>query len=272
MSRRNIIRIDEEKCDGCGLCVTACAEGAIRIVDGKARVVGESLCDGLGACLGHCPQGALTIEQREAEEFDPVAVERHLAREAPSASPAENGAACPSMKPARPFHPAGGITGHGCPGAAARTLSRPAPAAAPEAPEAPEGAVAAPAVSRLENWPLQLHLVPVRAEHLQGADLVIAADCVPFAYPDFHRSFLGGKTLLIGCPKLDDTNAYADKLARMFAGNALKSIHVIHMEVPCCFGLVRLVADAVRASGRPVPVKVTKVSLGGEIVEQTGEV
>ncbi|MBP7867784.1 MAG: 4Fe-4S binding protein [Acidobacteria bacterium] len=256
MSTRNIIKIDEEKCDGCGLCVTACAEGAIRIVDGKAKVVGESLCDGLGACLGHCPQGALTIEQREAPDFDPVAVERHLAGEAaPAAS------ACPSAAHARPFHPAGGITGHGCPGSAARTLTRTAPSAA-------DLAVAPPAVSRLENWPVQLHLVPVRAEHLQGADLVIAADCAPFAYPDFHRSFLGGKTLLIGCPKLDDTGAYLDKLTRMFAGNALQSIHVVHMEVPCCFGLVRLVADAVRASGRPVPVKVTKISLGGEILEQ----
>lgn len=267
MSKRNIIRIDEEKCDGCGLCVTACAEGAIRIVDGKAKVVGESLCDGLGACLGHCPQGALTIEQREAEDFDPEAVERHLAGEAVPAPSAAKPSACPSAAHARPFHPAGGVTGHGCPGAAARTLHRPEPAAVP----AGEGTVAPPAVSRLENWPLQLHLVPVRAEHLQGADLVIAADCVPFAYPDFHRSFLGAKTLLIGCPKLDDTGAYLDKLTRMFAGNALRSVHVVHMEVPCCFGLVRLVADAVRASGRPVPVKLTKISLGGEIVEQTGE-
>ncbi len=243
---RKIIKIDEEKCDGCGQCVPACVEGAIQIIDGKARLVREDYCDGLGACLGECPQGAITIEEREAEEFDEAAVERHLAEHvADEASPAC--AAAPAT---------------GCPGAVAFALDQ--PAAAEPAVAAPEDG---PSPSRLGNWPVQLSLVPVQAPYFQGARLLIAADCVPFAFADFHQRFLAGRVLLVGCPKLDDAELYRQKLAEIFATNDIKSVDILHMEVPCCFGLVRLVQLALQDSGKQIPASVTKVGVRGEILE-----
>jgi ferredoxin len=241
-TRRKIVHIDEELCNGCGLCATACAEGAIEIVNGKARLISETYCDGLGACLGECPQGAITIEEREAAEFDLEAVEEHLAR----AGAAEAAASVPC----------------GCPGTASQTLTR----AAPGAPATFEEAGAQSC--RLRNWPVQLHLIPPTAPYLRGARLLIASDCVPFAFADFHRRLLPGRVLLIGCPKLDDAPAYRDKLARILRDNDVASLEVAYMEVPCCFGMVHLVRQAIAASGKALPLGLTKVGIRGEVLEE----
>jgi len=243
---REIIKIDEEKCDGCGQCVPACVEGALQIIDGKARLVREQYCDGLGACLGECPQGAITVEERVAQEFDEKAVERHLTNDAVEEA-SQSHAAAPA---------------EGCPGAVAFALDQPA---------TDEHTVASqedhPAPSRLGNWPVQLRLVPTQALYLQGARLLIAADCVPFALADFHQRFLAGYVLLIGCPKLDDAEHYRQKLSEIFTTNDIESVDVLHMEVPCCFGLVRLVQLALADSGKQIPASVTKVGVRGEILE-----
>lgn len=231
---RKIVRIDEEKCDGCGQCATACAEGAIEIVDGKARLVSESYCDGLGACLGECPQDAITIQEREAPSFDEAAVEEHLASKAPAA----------------------------CPGSAPRTI---VPCEILEAEGGPGERAGAP--SRLGNWPVQLKLVPVRAPYFEGADLLIAADCVPFSFADFHERFMNGRTLLIGCPKLDSFEFYRKKLAQILIQNDIASIEVVYMEVPCCFGLVHLVHESLKESGKDIPLGLVKVGIKGDIIE-----
>jgi Pyruvate/2-oxoacid:ferredoxin oxidoreductase delta subunit len=265
---RNIVRIDEAKCNGCGLCVTACAEGAIAIVDGKAKLVKDQYCDGLGACLGECPQDAITIEQREADAFDEAAVQKHLAgqgtQHASHAPVAHKPAAQPAPAPHK--HAIGGCPGAaamalgGCPGSAAKSLgSSPAttsPAAGPQTP------------SQLRNWPLQLKLVSPMAPYLEGAKLCIAADCTAFAYPDFHRDMLAGKVLLIACPKLDDVASYAEKLAGIFTHNDIRSVEVVYMEVPCCSGLVHLVRQAIAESAKPIPLTLTKVGLEGGVVER----
>lgn len=240
MTVRNVVRIDEEKCDGCGECATACAEGAIEIVEGKARLVSDVYCDGLGACLGECPQDAITIEQREAAEFNEEAVKKHLDRksEAPATAPAA------------------------CPGAASRTIER---CELVDVKGEPGGETEAPSV--LGNWPVQLKLVPAHAPYFEGADLLIAADCVPFAYADFHRKFLADKVLMIGCPKLDSAEFYRKKLEEIFAGNDIRSIEVAYMEVPCCFGLVHLVHESLKATGKDIPLKLTKVGIKGDILD-----
>jgi Pyruvate/2-oxoacid:ferredoxin oxidoreductase delta subunit len=245
MTRRSIVRIDEEKCNGCGLCVPACAEGAIQIIDGKARLVSDVYCDGLGACLGECPQDAISIEEREAEAFDPEAVEGHLVEQTDDHN--ESGHA--SHSEPLPC---------GCPGTTTRTLQ-------PAAVKAAQTASVTTAVesSALRNWPVQLRLVPIFAPYLNGARLLIAADCVPFALADFHKRLLEDRVLLIGCPKLDDTELCAQKLAQIFAQNDIKSIDVAFMEVPCCFGLVKLVQSALTASGKQIPFKLMKVSVDG---------
>ncbi len=247
---REIIKIDEEKCDGCGQCVPACVEGALQIVDGKARLVREQYCDGLGACLGDCPQGAITVEERVADEFDEIAVKEHLAKDAAAEAPPRPHAAAPAS---------------GCPGAVAFALEQPA-ADEPAVSSLEDG----PSPSRLSNWPVQLGLVPAQAPYLQGARLLVSADCVPFAFADFHQRFLTEHVLLVGCPKLDDAEFYRDKLAQIFAHNDIQSVDVVHMEVPCCFGLVRLVQLALQDSGKQIPAGVIKVGVRGEILE-TGQ-
>jgi len=250
---RKVIRIDEDKCDGCGLCVPACAEGALKVIGGKARLVSETYCDGLGACLDECPQGAITIEEREAEAFDEKAVCERLKAEHPEKRPPSQPHATARPNPAF----------SACPGAAVRAIKREAsPADRPSA--APVGA----SESTLANWPVQLHLVPVHAPSLQGARLLIAADCAPFAFADFHRTLLAGRTLLIGCPKLDDVEAYAGKLAELLRVNDIVSIDVVYMEVPCCFGLVRLVRTALADSGKDIPLHLIKIGIGGEVLER----
>lgn len=233
---REIVKIDEEKCNGCGLCVPACAEGAIRIVDGKARLLADNLCDGLGACLGHCPQDAILIEKRAADGFDEEAVEEHLK----------------SAGRAAATHP--GPAHGGCPSARLMSFERPS-APAEEIPAR---------TSELRQWPVQMQLVPPTAPFLRDADLLLAADCVPFAYADFHRDFLPGKALLIGCPKLDDGQAYLQKLTAMLSQNTIRRLTVLHMEVPCCSGLIVLARQAIAASGKDIPLETVRIGIQGE--------
>ena len=248
MAKRNIVRIDQDKCNGCGQCATACAEGAIEIVDGKARLVSETYCDGLGACLGECPQDAITIEQRQADAFDPAAVEKHL-----KASGQAGVGAAAAAAPAAGH----GSAGHVCPGSMARQMRRPQKAGGTPAGAARESA--------LQNWPVQLSLISPMATYFQDADLLIAADCVPFALADFHDRLLSGRALAIGCPKLDQVQEYVEKLTVLLAKNDIKSITVAHMEVPCCRGLLRAVEQAVQASGKKIPVRGVIVGVDGSI-------
>lgn len=237
---RKIITIDEEKCDGCGLCADACHEGAIQMIDGKAKLVRDDYCDGLGDCIGECPQGAITIEERMAEPFDEDAVNQHLG----GAKDEE----CDTLD-------------CGCPGTAVQSLG-----GEDEAPL--ESTADAPAVSHLRNWPVQIHLVPPAAPYLDGADVLIASDCSPFAVPDFHDRFLRGRVALVGCPKLDDAERYIQKLADVFATNDIRSIEVLRMEVPCCAGLTHIVSSALQAAEAVVPAGVTTVSPDGAIVDR----
>jgi NAD-dependent dihydropyrimidine dehydrogenase PreA subunit len=247
--RREIIKIDEEKCDGCGLCVPACAEGAIQIIDGKARLVREVYCDGLGACLGECPRGALTIETREAEAFDEEAVQQHLQSKT-------------QEKTSRTIAAASACE-FTCPGSRSQVFRE---RVVNGVNESLTGDTQIP--SQLGQWPVQLHLVPVHAPYFQNADLLIAADCVPFAFADFHGKFLRGRALVVGCPKLDDVEAYHRKLTEIFRQNDIRMVEVIHMEVPCCFGLVRLVQMALKDSGKAIPLVLTKVGIRGEVLER----
>lgn len=255
---RKIVHIDEDKCDGCGLCVPSCAEGAIQIIDGKAKLLADNLCDGLGNCLGHCPKDAIRIEERPAEEFDEAAVERHLG--GLHDAHAEHDRVLPVARPLA-AHPgivaslSGGCSGGGCPGSMMRMLNKDANPAQPrpsttqaQAPAA--AAVTQPRQSQLGHWPVQLALLPVNGPMWKEADVLIAADCVSFAMPDFHEALLAGRSLAIACPKLDDVEPYVQKLTAIFANNTVRSVTVAHMEVPCCTGIVYAVRKALEASGR----------------------
>ena len=246
MAMRKVVVIDEAKCDGCGECVTSCAEGAIAVIDGKARLVSEIYCDGLGACLGHCPQDAITIEEREAAAFDEAETRKHLDNLGRAkAAPALHVTEAP----------------HQCPGSMMRSFGR--PAAAPQPVRTPAGGIP----SELANWPIQLTLVPPMAPYLQGADILLVADCVPFAYADFHRRFLKDKPVIIGCPKLDQMDAYAKKLTEIVRVARPKSLSVLHMEVPCCSGFTRLAQYALQAAASDVPLTDVTVGIRGEIVD-----
>jgi len=245
MATRKIVKIDEEKCNGCGLCIPNCAEGALQIVDGKAKLMSEKFCDGLGACLGHCPEDAITVIEREAEEFDEKAVETHLHKEKGLESVSQPQ---PEPQPA-PFT--------GCPSSRAMQFNVPEPKT--------DSASSTPSVSQLTQWPVQLKLVPINAPYFQDADLLIAADCAPFAYANFHQDFLKGKALVVGCPKLDDIQFYKEKLTEIFKSNSIKSVTVPYMEVPCCFGLVKVTEDAIAASGKNIPLKKIKIGIRGDI-------
>jgi len=247
---REVVKIDEEKCNGCGQCVPSCAEGAIKIIDGKARLVADNLCDGLGACLGTCPMDAITIERREADEFDEEAVEKHLGdTQPPKPHHHPSGGGCPSARIQTFGH------GHGgCPSASPVTIK-----------EKRGGDQAGQRPTELRQWPVQMHLVPPTAPFLKGADLLLAADCVPFAYPEFHRDILKGKALLIGCPKLDDGQAYLQKLTAILQQNDIARLTVAHMEVPCCSGLIALARQAIVASGCEVALETVCVGIQGEL-------
>lgn len=239
---RRIIRIDGEKCDGCGLCADACHEGAIRIVDGKARLVSDSYCDGLGDCIGECPRGAISFETREAAPYDEEAVKARMAQ---MSAGRRDDLPC------------------GCPGSAVRDLRE------GDHKRDRDCACSGPAKSELINWPVQIRLVPENAPWLKGAELVVAADCTPFAFPDFHREFLaGGRVCLVGCPKLDDAAAYAEKLGRIISANGIDSIIEVRMEVPCCGGLTRILEKACEDSGRNVSLKIFTIGVRGDIIDR----
>lgn len=247
MPVRDIIEIDEELCDGCGDCVTACAEGAIELIDGKAKLVSDVYCDGLGACLGHCPQGALTVIRRESDDFDQGAVDVRLA-ELGRESHASPQVPLPTMHAAPTS---------GCPGSRAAAFDAPG-----------ESEVAAgPQPSRLGHWPIQLHLVPPTAPFFQGADVLLAADCAAFAVGGFHEKFLKDHSLAIACPKLDSQQEiYLEKLVAMIDQAQIRSLTVVIMEVPCCGGLMQLAQAAAERAGREVPIRAVVVGVRGDVV------
>ncbi len=239
MTVRKIIEIDEEKCTGCGDCIISCAEGALQIVDGKAKLVGDVYCDGLGACLGECPEGALKIVERDAPEFDEAAVEELLKKQSEPAA-AEPTMAC------------------GCPSSQSMTLEREPVAAKPSGAQE----------SQLGHWPVKLQLLGPDAPYLKGSDMVLLADCVATAYPNLHQDLIAGRTVAMGCPKLDDLEAHINRLAEILAGAGPRSLTVAHMEVPCCKGFVYAAEKAIEISGVRLPLNRIKISRTGQVLEQ----
>jgi ferredoxin len=292
MVKRQVIKIDEDLCTGCEECIPNCPEGAIQIVAGKARIISDLFCDGLGACLGHCPVDAISIEEREAEEYDERKVMANVVKQGKDVVKAhllhmkdhgqteylnqaidylkENNMEVPVLEEeSSPEPKAEHHHGHGegtlpcgCPGSAVMDLRAEGEACVEEVKTISSG------VSRLQQWPVQIMLVPPTAPYLKGADLLIAADCVPFAYPDFHENLLKGKILLVGCPKLDDANHYVEKITHMLKENDIKSLTVAHMEVPCCFGLIKIIQEAMKASGKDIPYKETVIGVKGDIKDE----
>lgn len=234
--KRNIINIDESKCNGCGICIDACHEGALQLIDGKAKLISESYCDGLGNCLPECPTGAITIEERECEAFDEEAVKIRMAEK--KTSP---------------------VISHGCPGSRAMVMNK------KDEPKA-ESTSAPPKESQLSQWPCQIKLVPPNAPYFKNAHLLIAADCTAFAYGNIHNDFIKNKITLIGCPKLDSGD-YSEKLTDILANNDIKSVTVLRMEVPCCGGIVSAVTTALRNSEKMIPWNVVTISVDGRILD-----
>lgn len=241
MTIRKIVEINEDKCDGCGQCIPNCAEGAMKIIDGKAKLISDKFCDGLGACLGHCPQDAITIVEREATDFDEESVKKHLTHQVEEVTKkeVEEEILC------------------GCPGSMVHDFRDERLSQTTVETEEVK--------SELRQWPVQLNLVPPNAPYFQNVDLLITADCVPFTYADFHRKFLKGKVLVIGCPKLDDAQFYTKKLMAIFKSNNIRSITLLNMEVPCCFGLQQIIEKALRTSGKTIPLRQTIITTRGEI-------
>jgi ferredoxin len=271
MVKRKIIKIDEDKCTGCGLCVPNCKEGALQIIDNKARLISDLFCDGLGACLGHCPEGAITIEEREAEPYDEKktmieniipagenTIKAHLehlcdhnqekyvkeAIEVLKEKGIDNPLEDKKME-AKHFQ--------GCPGTAIREV------------KGSDASSNSEQSSALRQWPVQLNLLPPHAPFFDNSHLLVAADCVPFANPNFHSKLLNGKSLVIGCPKLDDVEAYQEKLTEIFKNNKIKSVTVAIMEVPCCYGMYAAVEEAVKASGKDIPIIKEVIGINGEL-------
>jgi ferredoxin len=273
---RNIIKIDEEKCDGCGHCIPNCHEGALQIIDGKARLISDLFCDGLGACLGHCPTGALTIEEREAEKYDEKKVMDYIVRGGKNVIKAhlehlrdheEFECVREALEYLRDHDIPNPLTEselqkkqvhQGCPGSTAMVFE--------EKNNLDEESGAR--ISHLRQWPIQLHLVSPTGQYYRNSDLLLAADCCGFAYPDFHKDFLKGKSLAIACPKLDtDKQVYLDKLVTMINEANLKSITVLIMQVPCCSGLAQLAQQAIELTGSDIPVNITVISHTGEVLQ-----
>ena len=279
MAKRKIIKIDEEKCNGCGLCIPNCPEGALQIIDGKARLISDLFCDGLGACIGYCPEGAITIEEREAQEYDERKVMENIVKQGKNVIKAhlehlKQHNQSEYLKQAIGFLKEKNIEIHleqehlpgkhkhmspfpECPGSKIMDFR--------EREEVAGGKKAvSKGISRLRQWPVQIILVPPSAPYLKDADLLIAADCVPFAYADFHDDLLKGKILLVGCPKLDDIEFYKERITQILKNNNIKSITCAYMEVPCCFGLVSIIKSAISASGKDIPFKEVTISIKGE--------
>lgn len=252
--KRKIIQIEEERCDGCGRCITGCAEGALQLVDGKARIVADTFCDGLGACIGECPNDALKIVEREADEFDEVAVEHHLAAQR------ETGATGTSPN-----------VGSGCPSAGIQVL---APHTACAQANRPQEIAAAPAgQSALGHWPIQIRLVPPTAPFLRNAQLLVLADCGAVAYPRLHADLLQGRVVLMGCPKFDDIDLYIEKFVAIFQQAGIRKVLSVFMEVPCCAALPKIVAKAMQVAGVAIPMERIVVGVRGQILktDQTAE-
>lgn len=282
--KRRIISIDEEKCTGCGQCIPDCPEGALQLIEGKARLVSDLFCDGLGACIGTCPEGAISVIERDAVAYDERAVMENIARQGSPVIKAhlehlighgerklyneaieyliENTIAIPDHD--NTIHRPGPSLPHGnpfasCPGAGERSIERNHPAGSP--------GKTGPVESELRQWPVQLRLLNPAAGYFENADLLIAADCVPFACGGFHAEFLQGKIVIIFCPKLDaDLDEYVDKLAEIFSRHAIRSITIVHMEVPCCSGTTFVVEKALEKSGKKIPVKDTTITIQGQVL------
>ena len=293
--KRTIIRIDEELCNGCEACVQGCHEGALQMIDGKARMVSELFCDGLGACIGDCPVGAISLEEREAEPYDEIATlqrmipkgertiiahlkhlkdhgETDYLKQAVTFLRANNininfaevhnhgGAGCASKPAAKP-------QGGGCPGSQEVSFANQKPVA--NFRMASFVSKPAESTSQLRQWPVQLHLLNPEAQYFRNADVVLAADCVPFSFPDFHNRYLAGKTLAIACPKLDSNKeAYVEKIKTMIQCSNINTLTVVIMEVPCCGGLLRLAQQAVVDSEKRIPVKLVIISIRGEVLRE----
>lgn len=254
---RKIIHIDEEKCDGCGACERACHEGAIAIIDGKAKLIRDDYCDGFGDCLPECHRGAIRFEEREALPYDREAVEENMRKAGKPIPPAprpHHDEPCPSEPHPHHEHHHGG-----CPGSRPRVMVPPVPREEPAAP-------VPPTLSQLRNWPIQIKLTPVKGEIFEGAKLLIAADCTAYAYARFHEEFIRGKVTLIGCPKLDEAD-YSEKLTEIIRENGIKSVTIVRMEVPCCGGLERAAVTALKNSGKFIPWQVVTISIDGKILD-----
>lgn len=311
MAVRNIIEIDEDICNGCGNCIPNCPEGALQVIDGKARLISDLFCDGLGACIGECPIEAIQVVKREAEPYNETKVMENIARQGKNVIAAH-------LKHLRD-HGETGLYNEaleylknnnieiaedaemnsknsenedrlpcGCPGSAVMDLRGEEPCEAVKPGVRVSDSISEPALkdsskaaqiaellsqltakeSKLRQWPVQIMLVPSTAPYLKDADLLIAADCVPFAYAGFHEDFLENKALLIGCPKLDDSEFYMKKFTEIFRLNDIKSVSVVHMEVPCCFGMLSIVKQAVKDSGKDIPVKAVNIGIRGNIISE----
>jgi ferredoxin len=273
---RAIIKINEELCDGCGVCVPACAEGALQIIDSKARLISDLFCDGLGACITECPQGAITIEKREAEPYNESVVMETIFKGGQNVIKAHLkhlkdhrefeyfAQAIDYLKNNRISIPAFEVdpaieTKQGCPGSASREIVR----------TDADGKVTSPNKSQLRQWPIQLHLVSPNASYFKNSNLLLTADCVGFAYSNLHSDFLKGNTIVIACPKLDSNKqVYIEKLATMFSGSNINSITVLIMEVPCCSGLVQIAQQALNQSEKKIPLKVVVIGIEGDVLKE----
>ncbi|MBU2494259.1 MAG: 4Fe-4S binding protein [Bacteroidetes bacterium] len=275
--KRKIIKIDEDKCDGCGVCVPECHEGALQIIDGKVRLISDLFCDGLGACIGHCPQDALLIEEREAEPYDETKVMDYIVKGGPNVIKAHlehlrDHEEFEYLKEAFFYLEAKGIYNpikdikppvtkqhQACPGSASRVIEK----------KNTGNDESGKRESHLTQWPIQLHLVPPTAPYYKNSDLLLAADCVGFSYGDFHKDFMKDKSLAIACPKLDtNKEVYLEKITSMIKDAGVKSITVVIMQVPCCGGLVQIAQQAVTASGKNIPVEVIVIGVNGEVLQK----
>ncbi|MFA6216746.1 MAG: 4Fe-4S binding protein [Candidatus Omnitrophota bacterium] len=275
MAQRQMIEIDEGKCNGCGECIPNCPEGALQIIDGKARLISDLFCDGLGACIGHCPQGAIATLTREAQGYDEKRVMENIVKQGQNVIKAhlehlknhgQEGylkqaldflKKCPSATDKALGCPSVESASGGCPGSKMMDFRA-------KDNDVPQRRTNHQSASALKQWPVQIMLVPAHAPFFENAEVLIAADCVPFAYADFHEDLLKGKVLLVGCPKLDELNVYGAKFSEILEQHAIKSITYAHMEVPCCFGMINVIKSAIAASGKKVPFEEVTISIKGE--------